>query len=476
MLRIPADGTGCPPDPTAEMRGPVHAKKGTSMGSSSQCGQPAEFCGRPAAWPVPETTESRAARRRKLADLMSADLLQKVQDNFSAAVGVAMVIVDPDGAPVTKPSGFSEFCDTVRARKDWRERCFHCDAVGGRTALSSGEPAIYKCHCRLVDFAAPIIMRGEYLGAVICGQVKLADDSHPDLVDLSNIFPPEGSWTEDTALLGLHDRIGTISYDRLRSAAYSLYYIAAHIVEESYANGVTQELYANNLRLAEESQRRAELERLLREAELQALSYQVNPHFLFNVLNTIGPLALIVGAPQTEATVHAFADMMRYILKRSGSQLVPLRTEVDHVRNYLYLLKLRLGSRFDFFIEAPEELDRVLCPFMILHPIVENSINYAIEPMESGGQIEITLYRDGKHVILDVVDNGPGISPDRRLEVLRGEADHSGRKSIGLHNIHCRMRQYFGDSHGLEIVSPFRQGRGTLVRLRIPVDFDPCGL
>ncbi|MFD2174269.1 PocR ligand-binding domain-containing protein [Rhodobacter lacus] len=414
------------------------------------------------------------ARRRKLADLMSTEMLQKVQDNFSAAVGVAMVIVDPEGVPVTKPSGFSAFCQAVRSRPEWRERCFHCDAVGGRTALSTGDPAIYKCHCRLVDFAAPIIMRGEYLGAVICGQVKLAENDSPGLVDLSNIFPTEGSWSENPALLEMHGKIGEITYDRLRSAAYSLYYIASHIVEESYANNVTQELYAKNLRLAEESQRRAELERLLREAELQALSYQVNPHFLFNVLNTIGRLALVEGAPETETTVHAFADMMRYILKRSGSQFVPLRTELDHVRNYLYLLKIRLGDRFDFHIDNTEEFDRVMCPFMVLHPMVENCINYAIEPMESGGLIEVSLYRDGTDVIVDVVDNGPGISAERRIEVLRGEADHGGRKSIGLYNIHARMEHYFGDSHGLEIVSPFRQGHGTLVRLRLPQDFDPC--
>ncbi|PZX23270.1 PocR ligand-binding domain-containing protein [Rhodobacter capsulatus] len=444
------------------------------MGSKTPFGQSVEVLIGPGQRPVPETTEFKAARRRKLVDLMSTEMLQKVQDNFSAAVGVAMVIVDPEGAPVTKPSGFSPFCEAVRSRPDWRERCFHCDAVGGRTALSTGEPAIYKCHCQLVDFAAPINLRGEYLGAVICGQVKLAPGGHPRIVDLSNIFPAEGSWSEDPALLSLHAQIGEISFDRLRSAAFSLFTIASHIVEESYSQGVTQELYAKNLRLAAESQRRAELERLLREAELQALSYQVNPHFLFNVLNTIGRLALVEGAPETETTVHAFADMMRYLLKRSGSQFVPLRTEVDHVRNYLYLLKLRMGDRFDFTLDAPEAFDRVLCPFMVLHPLVENCINYAVEPMESGGLIEISLYRDGGDVILDVLDNGPGISAERRHDVLRGEADHGGRKSIGLHNIHSRMRQYFGDSHGLEIVSPFRQGRGTLVRLRLPIDFDPC--
>ncbi|MCW2307650.1 sensor histidine kinase [Rhodobium gokarnense] len=408
-----------------------------------------------------------------MSNLTSVDMLQKVQDNFSAAVGVAMVIVDPKGEPVTKPSGFSGFCQTIRGHPVWRERCYHCDAVGGRTALSNGGPSIYKCHAGLVDFAAPITMCGEYLGAVICGQVNLTDgDTAADLVDMSGLFPTEQSWRENAGLLRLHDETGEITYERLRSAASSLCYIASYIVEESYANSVTQELYAKNLRLMEESKRRAELERSLREAELQALSYQVNPHFLFNVLNTIGRLALIEGAEETETTVHAFADMMRYVLKKSGSQFVPLATELEHVRNYLYLLRLRLGDRFNFQVDVPDDLSMTTCPFMVLQPIVENCINYAIEPRESGGLVDILAYRDGRDVIVDIVDNGDGISSDRKQAVLAGAADRDGRKSIGLYNVDSRLRHYFGDDHHLEIVSPYRGGRGTLVRLRLPIDFD----
>ena len=90
----------------------------------------------------------------RLVDLISVEMLQKVQDNFSAAVGVAVTIVDERGEPVTRSGGFSAFCKAIRSTEARRERCIHCDNEGGRMAGVAGEPSIYRCHCGLVDFAA----------------------------------------------------------------------------------------------------------------------------------------------------------------------------------------------------------------------------------------------------------------------------------------------------------------------------------
>lgn len=411
----------------------------------------------------------------KLSDLISVEALQKVQDNFSAAIGVAMVIVDPHGVPLTKPSGFTPFCNTIRLSEKYRERCFHCDSVGGRIALSTGEPSIYKCHCGLVDFAAPIIMNGKYLGAVVGGQVKLTKESRPPaLEDMSEIFETAHFWQEEPELARMHEEIGEIAYDRLRSAAFTYFNVASHFAEESYAKQISKELYDKNLSLMEESKKRAELEMSLREAELQALSYQVNPHFMFNVLNTISRQALIEGASETEQTVHAFADMMRYILKKSGSPFAPLATEIEHVRNYLYLQQLRLGDRFDVKMDVPDGFNDIQCPFMVIQPIVENSIHYAVEPKESGGLIDISAYGDDTDLIVDIVDNGDGFPQHRRQQALRGMSEGAGRRSIGIFNVDSRLRHFYGDDYGLEIVSPYHKGKGTMVRMRFPLAFDPC--
>lgn len=407
----------------------------------------------------------------RLQDLISVEMLQKVQDNFSGATGIAMIIVDDHGTPLTTPSNFSAFCHAIRTSADRRDLCFRCDDDGGRRALLTGEPSIYQCHSGLVDFAAPIIVRDQYLGAVISGQVLLREGQD---VPLAFISPPDDSWKQDPHLRALREKVQEIPYQKLRSAAYALFHMAAYLVEESYSNAESQERSAQDLRVMEESKRRLELEKSLREAQLQALAYQVNPHFLFNVLNTIGRLALKERAHQTEEILYAFSDMMRYILKKSRSQIVPFQNEMEHVRNYLNIQKIRMGDRFTFTLDVDRRYDYVLCPFMVLQPIVENSINYAIEPREADGEIRITARDDGRDLILEVLDNGDGVDAETVRTALAGTADQHGRTSIGLHNVHSRLRHFFGDEYGLQIESPHVPGGGTRVRLRFPLQYDPC--
>ncbi|ABD86741.1 sensor histidine kinase [Rhodopseudomonas palustris] len=404
-----------------------------------------------------------------LEDLISVDALQKVQDNFSAAVGIAMIMVDAAGAPVTKPSGFSAFCQAVRTSADKRDQCFHCDDEGGRIAMAKGEPSIYRCHAGLVDFAAPIVVRGQYLGAILSGQVRLRDES---AIPVDYIHPPDDWWRQDDRLRALREKTTEVAYQKLRAAAFTSFHLATYLVEESYAKAVSEELGAENLRLMAESKRRMELEKLLREAELQALSYQVNPHFLFNVLNTIGRLALKENAKQTETMLYAFADMMRYVLKKSRSQIVSFHSELEHVQNYLNIQKVRMGDRLSFTLNVHQKYGEIRCPFMVVHPIVENCIHYAIEPKEKDGWIEITARDDGKDMILEITDNGDGIAPDMIPVAISGVADHHGRTSIGLHNIDSRLRHFFGDDYKLKVESRRSRGGGTWVQMRFPLKFD----
>ena len=99
-----------------------------------------------------------------------------------------------------------------------------------------------------------------------------------------------------------------------------------------------------------------------------------------------------------------------------------------------------------------------------------------IEPREADGRIEITAHDDGTDMILEIVDNGDGMDPALIRSALSGASGHHGRASIGLHNVDSRLRYIVGESYGLVVESPVTQGRGTRVRMRFPLEFDPCGL
>jgi ligand-binding sensor protein len=400
-------------------------------------------------------------------------MLQKVQDNFSAAVGVALWTVDSRGVPVSKPSGFTEHCRAMRSTKEGRACCIRSDNTGGRTAMARGSPCLFLCHCGLVDIAVPVVLQGTYLGAVLAGQVRLNASYDSPVERLTGDCSPAPGNAELNALF---HKTPVIAYEKIHAAAYTLYYFAGYLVEESYSNIVSRELNAKNLRLMEESKRLLELEKSLREAELQALSYQVNPHFLFNVLNAIGRLAYFEHAEKTEKVVYGFSDMMRYVLKKNISQFVSVHSEVEHVKNYLYIQQVRMSDKFSFSIEIHEKYDKVLCPFMVLQPIVENCVNYAVEPRGEGGHIRLTARDDGSDMILEVVDNGDGIDPGRAKAALEGTVERQSGTGIGVHNVDRRLKFFFGNGYGLEIRSAFLPGEGTAVRMRFPLNFDPRDL
>ncbi|HAS89586.1 MAG TPA: histidine kinase [Desulfovibrio sp.] len=408
-------------------------------------------------------------RSYELENLINIEMLQTVQDNFSDSVGFSLITVDTDGVPVTRPSGFSPFCSKVRIYKRLRDQCQHCDRVGGRTAVKESKPTIYRCHCGLIDLAVPIILRDKHLGTILAGQVRLEDEYTPVIRQL---VPYDDSWEDIAGLPELYESVPTVSVKKLNSAANTLFHLANYIVEQNYSNSITQQLHAKNMEVVEESKRALELEKSLRESELKALAYQVNPHFLFNVLNAIGRLAYFENARKTEKVVYGFSDMMRYVLNKEVSQFVTVRNEVQHVGNYLYLQQIRMSDKFTYSIDVPEVYNSILCPFMVLQPIVENSINYAIELSGQESFIKVRAYDDGTDLTLEIEDNGDGIDPAKAKDALEGKIEHAGRGSIGLFNVNQRLVFSYGNDYKLRIESPNTPGGGTLVKMRFPLDFD----
>lgn len=127
-----------------------------------------------------------------------------------------------------------------------------------------------------------------------------------------------------------------------------------------------------------------------------------------------------------------------------------------------------MRDRFDYQCEIPEKYLTAVCPFLILQPLVENFFNYVVEPRDTSSHLLISATDDGQDVILEVADNGDGISPEDIANILSGDENRQ-KGGIGINNIQNRLRLLFGENYGLEIISPHQPRMGTTIRLRFPL-------
>ncbi|MFO1511802.1 MAG: histidine kinase [Verrucomicrobiota bacterium] len=198
----------------------------------------------------------------------------------------------------------------------------------------------------------------------------------------------------------------------------------------------------------------AELEKQLAQARLHALQMQLNPHFLFNSLHSISAL-MHEDVERADGMIAQLSDLLRAALAGSETQEVSLRAEFDLLRSYLAIEQIRFGDRLNVNIAAPAEVLDAQVPNLILQPLVENAIRHGIEPHAKPGRIELRAQRANGTLILEVSDNGVGLSPHHPL-----------KEGIGLSNTRTRLRTLYGDAHDFEL------GRapesGLVVRLTIP--------
>lgn len=398
-------------------------------------------------------------------DVIDVKELQNLQDNWAKATNLAFVSVDCNGTPITNYSNFTPFCEKLREFDEFREKCHYCDACGGRKAKRIGKAYTYICHAGLIDFAIPIMIKGQYVGAILAGQVTSAD-----FQDLRQIAPISEGWQDNEELMELYKQVTVMPVEKILAVAQILCDSYNYSVEKQYANKVNAELREKDLKLIKEEKLRVEMEKALREIELKALHYQINPHFLFNVLNTIGRLAFFENAKMTEDVVYAFSDMMRYILRKSSQPLSSLGDEIAYVINYLKIQKIRLGSRMQYTIDVPEKFYAVKLPFLSVTTIVENSIKHAVENRASGGTIQVQARREDKDLYVDVIDDGDGIAPEKITSILRGDAYKNEKEgAVGIYNINSRLVHLFGREYELMIESENKPSMGTKVTIKVPL-------
>lgn len=204
----------------------------------------------------------------------------------------------------------------------------------------------------------------------------------------------------------------------------------------------------------------SELSERKRIMEIKQLEEQFNPHFLFNILETL-KYQIMIDKDKAVEMVLAFAALMRYSIYY-GSTVVPLGTDIEYINDYLMLQKLRYNRRLTYSIDIPDELQECLIPKLLLQPIVENSLSHGLVDV-----IHITIRAECRAdmLIISVEDNGKGID-SQNLQLLREslEKDSIYKEHIGLYNSHRVIKLLYGNRYGLEINSC----HGTLITVRLP--------
>ncbi len=203
-----------------------------------------------------------------------------------------------------------------------------------------------------------------------------------------------------------------------------------------------------------------------RKSEFDALQAQINPHFLYNTLDSI--VWMIESGQNREAIsmVTALASLFRISLSK-GKPVISIGAELSHAKHYLYIQNIRYKNKFRVISEVDPAIEDCLTIKLVLQPILENAIYHAMEMMDGDGEIHIRGCQKDGCILLEVADNGLGMGEEQVAGLLTGQTRGSKRGSgIGLRNVHQRIQLYYGESYGVQIESQLDEG--TTVRLRLP--------
>jgi hypothetical protein len=221
--------------------------------------------------------------------------------------------------------------------------------------------------------------------------------------------------------------------------------------------------HASLLRFAsdnkEEQLKRSRAEIFAHEAQLKMLRYQLNPHFLFNTLNAISSLVRDKESVKANAMIVQLSSFLRYSLDNDPIRRVTLMDEMEALKLYLDIEKTRFGDRLKVCFDVDPKAEAIRIPSLILQPLAENAIKYAVAPMEDGGTITIKARRSGDYVVIELDDTGPG------MPAFKYDSSSPG---IGLRNTIDRLHGFYGDSYSFNIKD--KSSDGISVYMKLPLE------
>lgn len=385
---------------------------------------------------------------------LDLEVLGGLLNKLSEALGLSLAIIDTAGEFIIKTDNYPKFCSLVNDASNGS----HCRRYINRAFQAIehiGKPHLFLCCNDIASVVIPILSGNSIKGYIKCGEVFLNKPDNEQLTrslqEISNIYRLS---IDDVVNTSAAIRIEPKS--RLYAAAEATFAIANCIAEMTSAALKKKELDNSRLSLIKEQMASAKLEKALQEADFKLLQSQINPHFLFNTLNTIAQQAYIDGAEKVAGLVWSLADLLRFTLRKT-EELIPLHEEIKMLNNYLHIQQSRFGERLKIILDIAPDLDKMLIPSMLLQPLVENAIIHGFELSTRQGLIRLAIKRQDEKVCCSIEDNGIGFDPETVAAKTGG---------IGLNSVKNRLQYYFNDNFDFQVDS--KSGKGTTVVISFP--------
>lgn len=370
--------------------------------------------------------------RKKITDLLTADFYGRYS-GLLALSDLSIMIADLDGKIIYEFIPSPDFCKYV-CQPDQHTTCAAC-----QQAMHAERQEIFECPNGLKNVVIPIKEGEETVAFVIGARVYCRDTEYQKyMLDLSKLAQQRKLDPEFVAKAC--SMLKTTAEEKIEAHRQLCTYIA-----QSISRTLTHGVQETPVQSIEKDM----LEKKIIDLEAKNNSLMVNPHFLFNTLNCIARIAYFEHAPKTEELIYYLSDLLRYNVQ-NGQSLHTIQAELDNIEKYLYIQKARFQSRLQYTINVPDHIRSCRIPNMILQPIVENALLHGIAPKRDGGKIDIYAENHGEKITIFVVDNGNGFPKDvlKRLK----EKDSPDNSDMGLRITDKRIKQYYGDDYGLEVV------------------------
>lgn len=245
------------------------------------------------------------------------------------------------------------------------------------------------------------------------------------------------------------------------------------VKKSGYLTSIFHELNALLSNMQQLTLREANAQLLKKQATLDALQSQINPHFLYNTLDCIRGQAIRNGVKDIEIMTRSLSKFFRYSISNSNS-VVTLEEELSNIDSYLLIQQMRFNNKFVKKTSIDEDALNCLIPKLIIQPIIENAINHGLESKIGTGTLTIEAYITEQRLIINIKDDGCGMSPERLESINTAlasnasiESSKSNRISVGLSNVNSRIKFTYGDMYGINIYST--KNVGTNVQLNLPL-------